>query len=84
MKRYWMVLSGALLIPLPVRGEVHKVEAKDFYRTFSRAHPVLARIKPVDTVFTKTVDAFGRDEKHELRHSVPGKPLTSVALLSAA
>lgn len=76
MNRHWLLLLGGLLLPPAVRGEVHRVEAKVYYRTFSRAHPVLARVKPGDTVITQTLDAFGQDRQGVLRHPEPGNPLT--------
>ena len=35
------------------------VIATNYYRTFSRLHPVLARIKPDERVSTKTLDSGG-------------------------
>ena len=46
MNRNRLMLLIAFLAPSPVLGEVHKVEAKVYYRTFFRGHPVLQRIKP--------------------------------------
>ena len=46
-----------------------------YYNTFSRAHPVLARIKPGDVVSTRTIDASGRDETGTVR-ARPSNPLT--------
>jgi len=43
-------------------AETHKVAATKFYNSFYHAHPVLQRIKPGDTVITRTTDASGRDE----------------------
>ncbi|MBI4220805.1 MAG: acetamidase/formamidase family protein [Chloroflexi bacterium] len=56
-------------------GQIHEIYADRYYRTFSRAHPVLLRVKPGDTVRTRTVDSGGQDEKGE-RKSEPGNPLT--------
>ncbi len=69
-------LLAAAMGPSLLLGEVHKVEAKVYYRTFTHAHPVLARVKPGDTVVTKTLDAFGNDEKGVRRHPESGNPLT--------
>lgn len=49
--------------------------AKTYYNTFFRMHPVLARIRPGETVVTKTLDASGRDETGTVRASPPN-PLT--------
>jgi amidase len=68
----------ALLLLVTVAGwsEVHEITAKKFYRTFSAAHEPLLRIKPGDTVRTKTLDAGGLDEKGTRRHPEFGNPLT--------
>lgn len=52
-----------LLLPAMLAGETHHVAAEVYHRTFSRAHPVLKRIRPGDIVVTKTIDAGGQDEK---------------------
>src|SRR5262245_5663873 len=56
-------------------AEVHEVVATTYYNTFSRAHPVLKRVRPGDTVITKTIDAGGQDEK-DVRRGQPSNPLT--------
>jgi acetamidase/formamidase len=56
-------------------AQIHEVVAEKYYRTFSRANPILARIKPGDTVRTKTVDSGGQDLKGERKHE-SGNPLT--------
>ena len=55
--------------------ETHQVIATTYYNTFSRAHPVLKRVRPGDTVITKTLDSGGQDEKDE-RRAQPSNPLT--------
>jgi acetamidase/formamidase len=57
----------AALVALATTGETHTVSATTYYRTFSRAHPVLHRVKPGDSVITKTLDSAGVDEKDEKR-----------------
>ena len=59
------------------------VIATNYYRTFSRSHPVLARIKPDERVFTKTLDSGGQDMdgKHL---SEPGNPLTGPFYIEGA
>lgn len=64
-------------------ADVHEVVAETYYRTFSRAHPVLKRVKPGDTVVTKTLDAGGQDEK-DARRSEPGNPLTGPFFVEGA
>lgn len=68
-------IPGASTDVPATEGQVHQVEASTFYRTFSRAHPVLARVRPGDTIVTKTLDAGGQDEK-DVHRSEPGNPLT--------
>ena len=51
------------------------IVAETYYNTFSRAHPPLARIRPGETVVTKTIDASGRDETGTVR-ARPSNPLT--------
>jgi amidase len=54
---------------------VHQVVATSYYNTFSRAHPVLKRVRPGDAVITKTLDAGGQDDK-DVRRGQPSNPLT--------
>jgi len=61
----------------------HEVEAKTYYRTFSRAHPVLAKIKQGDSVKTRCVDSGGQDYRGEHR-SEPGNPLTGSFFVEGA
>jgi amidase len=84
MNRNRLMLLIAFLAPSPVLGEVHKVEAKVYYRTFFRGHPVLQRIKPGDRVITKTIDAAGQDDKGVQRHPEPGNPLTGPFYIEGA
>jgi amidase len=76
MQKQALLCLAALLFPFPLRSEVHKVDAKVYYRTFFRGHPALQKVKPGDTVVTKTIDAFGQDDQGVLRHPEPGNPLT--------
>jgi len=63
--------------------ETHQVVATKYYRTFSATNPVLKRVKPSDTVVTKTVDAGGQDEK-DVRRSEPSNPLTGPFFVEGA
>jgi amidase len=76
MKKTAPWLWIALILPVSADGEVHKVTATKYYRTFSGAHQVLQRVKAGDTVITKTLDAGGQDEQGVHRHPEPGNPLT--------
>jgi len=51
-----------LLLAPAVAAETHDVAAKVYFDTFYHGHPVLKRIKPGDTIRTKTLDAFAGDE----------------------
>ncbi len=55
--------------------KTHNVTATTYYRTFSKSYPVLAHIKPGDTVITKTLDSGGQDLNGD-HLSEPGNPLT--------
>jgi acetamidase/formamidase len=56
-------------------AETHDIVATRYYNTFTHAHAVLTRVRPGDTVRTKTLDASGRDEKGVVRGQT-GNPLT--------
>jgi amidase len=55
-------LTLCLLASAACFAETHRVTAEKFYNSFHNRHAVLQRIKPGDTVITKTIDASGRDE----------------------
>ena len=76
----------ALLLTLPslLPAEVHDIVAKTYFRNFGRGNPVLLRIKPGDTVKTKTIDAAGFDEKGVKRHPDSGNPLTGPFYIEGA
>jgi amidase len=59
----------------PQAAEAHEIVATTYYNTFTRAHPVLKRVRSGDTVRTKTLDASGRDDKGVSRGQ-PSNPLT--------
>jgi len=81
MRKSW--LSICVLLPVTLFAETHTVTAKSYFRTFSRAYPVLARIKPGDVVVTKTLDAGGVDDKNEIR-AESGNPLTGPFFIEGA
>ena len=80
MTKIWL---GLLLLATVLQAATHEVVAKTYYRTFNRAYPVLARIKPGDTVVTKTLDSGGQDYKNE-HLSEPGNPLTGPFFIEGA
>ena len=75
-----VALFGTFLLEASSRAttppaETHQVVAATYYNTFSRAHPVLKRVRVGDTIVTKTLDAGGQDEK-DVRRGQPSNPLT--------
>ena len=68
-------LSEASSRAATLLAETHQVVATTYYNTFSRAHPVLKRVRPGDTIITKTLDSGGQDEK-DVRSGQPSNPLT--------
>lgn len=73
-----------LLASLLWLATVHTVVNEVNYHTFSREHPVQARIRPGDVVITKTVDSAGFDDqgvRHTKRH---GNPLTGPFFVEGA
>src|SRR6185369_2277370 len=77
-----LIASSALAQHRPA-APVQPIVPTTYFRTFSSEHPVLARIRPGDTVFTRTVDAGGFDEKG-IRRSAPGNPLTGPFYIQGA
>ena len=74
------VLAVALAALCGARPEVSLAQSKPivaetYYNTFSRAHKPLARIRPGETVVTKTIDASGHDDTGTVRGVRPN-PLT--------
>jgi len=78
-----LVLSTAACARESRGAETYQVLATNYYRTFSRSHPVLKRVKPGDIVVTKTLDAGGQDEK-DVRRSEPSNPLTGPFFVEGA
>ncbi len=64
-------------------AETHQVTATKFYNSFHHGHPVLQKIKPGDTVVTRTIDASGRNEKSEVVGEGPN-PLTGPFFIEGA
>jgi amidase len=78
------VLAIALTAATFGYGAVHTVVNEVNYHTFSRAHPVLARIRPGDVVVTKTVDSAGFDYKGVRHTKTHGNPLTGPFYIEGA
>jgi len=64
-----------LLLALATALPAADVNPATFYNSFDHRHPVLARIKPGETVRTRTIDAGGVDEKGKPT-GTRGNPLT--------
>ena len=64
-------------------GQSKPIVAETYHNTFSRAHSVLARIKPGEVVATKTLDASGRDENGTVK-ARPPNPLTGPFFVEGA
>jgi amidase len=80
-----LALGVALLLPAALWGEVHQVVATEYYHTFAKGNPVFKRIKPGDTVITKTLDANGQDDKDVRRHPAEfSNPLTGPFFVEGA
>ena len=60
----WLALSLVVLASAEIGSQApqtHRFIPRNFYNTFSGAHPAALRIKPGDRVITKTIDASGTD-----------------------
>lgn len=73
----------AALLALVATGETHTVQPSTYYRTFSRSHPVLRRVKAGDAIVTRTIDSGGVDEK-DVSRSEPFNPLTGPFFVEGA
>jgi len=72
------------LLAVSCAAETHTVVGSSYYHTFSRQHPVLKRIRPGDTVITKTVDSAGYDYQGIRRTKTHGNPLTGAFYIEDA
>ena len=64
-------------------AETHRATATKFYNSFHNRHAVLQKIKPGDTVITRTIDASGHDENGKSVAS-PSNPLTGPFYIEGA
>ena len=78
-----LYLLLALLHPA-APAETRRVVAETYHHTFSAAHPVLLKIKPGDTIITKTVDSAGFDYQNIRRTKTHGNPLTGPFYIEGA
>ncbi len=72
-----------LALTAPLAAQVRTVTATTYYNTFAARHPILARLKPGETIRTKTLDAGGQDE-HGERRAQPSNPLTGPFFIEGA
>jgi amidase len=64
-------------------AETHRVTATKYYNSFHHRHPVLQKVKPGDTIITRTIDASGRDEAGK-PVGEPSNPLTGPFFIEGA
>jgi acetamidase/formamidase len=79
----FLILAARPGQTVPAAEEPAPVIATTYYHTFSHAHPVLKRIRPGETVGTKTLDAGGQDDQ-SVRRSEPSNPLTGPFFVEGA
>jgi len=72
-----------LLLPLFAAAETRTVVPTRFYNSYDHRHEILARIRPGDTVVTKTLDAAGYDE-HTKKLGERPNPLTGPFFVEGA
>lgn len=74
-----LALAGgvaALAFAGPALSQTTTFLPTNYYITYSDAHPVATRIKPGQTIFTKTLDSSGGDETGARKGAFGGIPLT--------
>ncbi len=74
-RRFVLAPILALGLAATAAGETHRIVPDVYHRSFSRAHSPVLRVKPGDTIVTKTLDAGGQDFQNA-RRSEPSNPLT--------
>jgi amidase len=79
------MLRHLLLLAIPViaAAQPRTIAATRFYNSFDHRHEVLARIKPGETIATKTIDASGYDE-HTKKLGERSNPLTGPFFVEGA
>jgi amidase len=78
-----LLLAALVLLPWAAGAETHRVAPAGFYNSFHHRHPVLARVKPGDTVVTRIIDASGRDQGGRVAGERPN-PLTGPFFIEGA
>jgi acetamidase/formamidase len=72
-----------LCLPLLAAAETRTILATRYFNSFDHRHEVLARVRPGDTVVTKTIDASGYDENTK-RVGERSNPLTGPFFIEGA
>ena len=72
-----------LAISALASAETRAIHATRFYNSFDHRNEVLARIKPGDTVITRTLDAAGYDQNTK-KLADPSNPLTGPFYIEGA
>src|SRR5579864_7512468 len=75
MLNKWLSATLALLGPALLGGQTRQIFAREYYHTFSHTNPVLERIMPGETIFTRTLDSGGQDQT-SAHAAEAGNPLT--------
>lgn len=78
-----LTLLAALFAAPFLSAATHEVAASQYFNTFSHGHPVLKRVKPGDTIHTRTLDSAGMDQNGD-RKANPSNPLTGPFYLEGA
>src|SRR5215831_16041355 len=80
-----LMLRKLTLFALPILAfaETHTITPTKYVNSFDHRHEVIARIKPGDTVVTKTLDASGYDE-HTKKLGERSNPLTGPFFVEGA
>lgn len=63
MRKHLCFLVSGILLPSLLMGAVETVTQTTYYHSFSADHAPVKRVRPGDTIRTKTLDAAGGDEK---------------------
>ena len=72
------------LFPFLAAAETHTVVAETYHHTFSASHRPLLRVRPGDSIVTKTVDSAGFDFQNVRRTKTHGNPLTGPFFVEGA
>src|SRR6185312_15139658 len=74
----------ALAWPTVALCAVHTVTQDTYFDTFSASHAAVQRVRPGDTIRTKTLDAAGADERGTVHGATQGNPLSGPFYLEGA